>query len=195
MPIREIELHCCDWDDTLAKVYAESLILPSVRPYYREDGGKAPWGLDLRMPLSKGCYLRPVCELLSEVLIGQGSNQVVGFGYGSFILIGGVLLMNKRFRGGLLRPARKPYGFRKILEGSVTREHPVTIIDDLLGSGRTTLAARRQLERIGFKVAGVLTVFRLGWKGGKAELEGQGVRVDCLATLHDRRNSDPKPSP
>jgi orotate phosphoribosyltransferase len=195
MPTHEIELHFPDWEDILPKVYSEALVLPSVRPYYREGGGQARWGLDLRMPLSKEWYLRAVCELLSEVLTGQGASQVVGFGYGSFILVGGVLLMNKGFRAGLLRPERKPYGFRKILEGSVTRQHAVTIIDDLLGSGRTTLAACRQLEGIGFKVSGVLTVFRLGWKGGKAELEAHGVRVNCLATLHDRRRSDSKPSP
>jgi orotate phosphoribosyltransferase len=86
----------------------------------------------------------------------------------------------------LIREARKPYGFHRIVEGGLNTERPVFIVDDILSSGKSALRAAVLLREEGFRAVGVLTVFRYGWKEGLERLQDAHLVAESLATLQRR---------
>jgi orotate phosphoribosyltransferase len=158
----------------------------SFRPLPPSTGNAARaagWSVDMRLPLSKGSLLGPVVMELISVLERHNICQIAGAGFGAFFLIGGILAEADYICGGLIRPSRKDYGFRRYIEGDLDRARPIFIIDDVLSSGSTALNAAAMLHKEGFQPAGVLTVLRLGWQGGDYRLRQAGLDSKCLATL------------
>ena len=158
----------------------------SFRPLPPNTGNAAcaaGWSVDMRLPLSKGGLLGPVVMELISVLERHKICQIAGAGFGAFFLIGGILAEADYICGGLIRPSRKHYGFRRYIEGDLDRARPIFIIDDVLSSGSTALNAASTLRNEGFQAAGVLTLLRLGWRGGDHKLRQAGLDTECLATL------------
>ena len=78
----------------------------------------------------------------------------------------------------------KPQGFRQIIEGSLTPDRPVFLVDDVLSSGRSAAAAMTLLRQHGFPIAGLAVVFRYGWRSGRERLKDYGVSIHALAALY-----------
>jgi orotate phosphoribosyltransferase len=174
--------------ESVKQIY-EASFFPSPQMEATGDSEEGPgrWAVDLRVPLAKGRLLRLVAKEMAAVLAHHSVNQIAGAGYGAFLLIGGVLISGAGINGGLIRESRKPYGFRRIVEGGLNAERPVFIVDDILSSGRSALRAAILLRDEGFRPVGVLTVFRYGWKKGLERLQDAHLVVESLATLHHRR--------
>jgi len=144
------------------------------------------WAVDLRVPLAKGRLLRLVAKEMAAVLAHRSVDQIVGAGYGAFLLVGGILTYGADLSGGLIRESRKSYGFSRIVEGGLDAERPVFIVDDILSSGKSALRAAVLLREEGFRAVGVLTVFRYGWKEGLERLQDAHLVAESLATLQRR---------
>lgn len=178
-----MECHAAGLESVLKKVRAQGYFPASRRPSFYSDGAPSPWSYDLRVPLSRSEYLEPICSHMIEVLARRGVRQVAGKGYGSFLLIGGIVAGGEDFRAGLVRGARKSYGFRRRVEGDLARGRPVYIVDDILSTGRSVAGVARALLGEGFRPAGVITVFRFGWEDAAARLKKYDLEAECLATL------------
>jgi|GEM_PF-4390535 len=148
---------------TLRRIARLGFIPRSEREYVRASGRVSPWAMDLRIPLSRSELLRPVAAEMARLLAERGVRQVAGYGYGSFFLIS-ALLSAGELTGGLVRPERKAYGYRKLIEGSLDPARPVWLVDDLLSGGHTAAAAVAALRSEGFNPTGLLVMFRFGWK-------------------------------
>ncbi len=148
------------------------------------------WLLDTRMPMLSGTVMPEVGRVLGERLRAKGIDQVVGFGFGAYALVSAVVANpgNPPFMGGFVREQRKPHGRRRLVEGPLTRDKPVVLLDDILNSGRSAWKAVELLRQDGFQVAGLMTLFNFTWSGGKPRLEQQGLWVDSLLDLNLREN-------
>ena len=146
--------------------------------------GAADWAVDMRLPLSKGWLLKSIATEIISVLETHKISQIAGAGFGAFFLIGSILAEAKCFRGGLIRPSRKDYGFRKYIEGDLERTRPIFIVDDVLSSGTSALNAAQTLGKEGFLPVGVVTILRFGWQAGDCKLRQAGFDVHCIATLY-----------
>lgn len=148
------------------------------------------WLLDTRIPMLSGTVMPEVGRVLSERLRAKGIDQAVGFGFGAYALVSAVVATqsNPPFMGGFVREQRKPHGRRRLVEGPLTRERPVVLLDDILNSGRSAWKAVELLRQDGFQVAGLMTLFNFTWSGGKQRLEQQGLWVDSLLDLNLREN-------
>lgn len=148
------------------------------------------WLLDTRMPMLSGSVMPEVGRVLGERLRAKGIDQVVGFGFGAYALVSAVVASesNPPFMGGFVREKRKPHGRRRLVEGPLTRERPVVLLDDILNSGRSAWKAVELLREDGFRVEGMMTLFNFTWSGGKTRLEQQGLWVDSLLDLNLREN-------
>ena len=178
-----LECHAAAIESTLSAVRRQSYFPASKRESFYTDGAVSPWSYDMRVPLSKSEYLKPICSQIIEILQRRGIRQVAGKGYGSFLLIGGIVAGGENFRAGLVRGARKSYGFRRRVEGDLSRSQPVYIVDDILSTGRSVASVAGALLREGFRPAGVVTVFRFGWEDAGARLGKYNIEAECLATL------------
>jgi adenine phosphoribosyltransferase len=65
-------------------------------------------------------------------------------------------------------------------EGAVTAGHCVVLVDDLLATGGTILAAARLMQSVGAEVAAALFVIDLPDLGGSQRLEAAGLMCETL---------------
>jgi len=185
-----LEVHVPRLRDVLTRTYDMAIFESFEREFRRPArGGEgqpriSPWGLDLRIPLSRAELLTPIASELADGLAAIGVTQVVGAGFGAYALVGAVLASSTTMTGALLREKTKGYGYGAVVEGALSTERPVALLDDLLSTGGTALAVRRLLHEHGFTVTEVHTVFALGFRPGVAALGAAGIGHRCLATLH-----------
>lgn len=186
--MHRIESSRPELQDVLAALYQASFVSDPLAPHYRPDGTTDTWALDLRLGLSQHALLAPIASQMGQLVTAAGVNQIVGSGYGSAFLLGGILAVTPNFRGGILRDAAKPHGFRKLLEGSLTTDRPVFFVDDVLSSGRSAAESLSLLQQQGFTVAGLATVFRYGWRNSEERLKEYQIPLHSLATLYPQES-------
>lgn len=164
-------------------------------------GNPIGWLLDTRSPMLSGDTYSRVGKVLARRLRGRGLDQVAGYGFGSYALVCSVLGAggsqndtdgSGNFRGGFVRAERKQHGRRRLVEGPLDRNRPVVLLDDILNSGRSALHGKQLLERDGFQVVGVMTLFAFTWSGGRERLESHGIWVDSVLDLNLRDAGGPE---
>lgn len=79
--------------------------------------------------------------------------------------------------------ARKPL---MLPAAAVKPGQKVIIVDDILASGRTTLAIAKAVEQQGGEVAGIVTLVELTQRRGRMMLEGRGYAVRSVLRYGDR---------
>ncbi len=168
----------------LTALYDASFVPGTAQPHYRPDGTPDAWALDLRRGLSQHSLLHPIAHKLGRVIRAAGVSQIAGSGYGSAFLLGGILAASPDFRAGILRDAHKPHGFRRLIEGSLTPDRPVFLVDDVLSSGHSAAEAITVLQQHSYTVAGIAVVFRYGWRNSEERLKEYQVLIHSLATLY-----------
>lgn len=149
------------------------------------------WLLDTRIPMLQGRIFREVGDVLAERLRSKGIEQIAGYGFGAYSLVCSVLSATGEpsFNGGFIRDQRKTHGRRRLVEGPLVRNKPVVLLDDILNSGRSAVRAIGLLQRDGFEVAGLTTLFNFTWSGGRTRVEAEGLWVDSLLDLNLRDNA------
>jgi orotate phosphoribosyltransferase len=137
------------------------------------------------MPMLDGRMFREVGAVLAERLATKGIRQVAGRGFGSYALVGAILAASgfNSFRGAFVRDQRKRYGRKRLVEGPVTTDEPIVVVDDILNSGRSALRTVALLRQDGFHAEGVLSLFNFTWSEGRRLLESDGLWVDSLLDL------------
>ena len=87
-------------------------------------------------------------------------------------------------RGFMVRKEAKQHGMGKQVEGPVQSSMSCVIVEDVVTTGGSAIAAIEAVERAGLRVLGVMAVLdRLD--GGQAALETRGYRLHSLLTLAD----------
>jgi len=179
-----IQVHVPALESVLVTAYDLAIFETFERTYRRRNPSRSStWALDLRKSLCRGDVLGPIAAELAGGLERAGIDQIAGSGFGAFPLVGAVLGCAPSLMGGFVRPADKGYGFGERVEGALDPSRPVALLDDLLGSGRSALAAVGILGDAGIVVTEVHTVFSFGFRTGAAALGQAGIAHRCLATL------------
>jgi len=175
----------------LGRQLYDMALVRSEQEHLTDPRGKPiGWLLDTRIPMLSGVVMPEVGRVLGERLRAKGIDQVAGFGFGAYALVSAVVATASTppFMGGFVREQRKAHGRRRLVEGPLQRGKPVVLLDDILNSGRSAWKAVELLRQDGFEVAGLMTLFRFTWSGGKESLEKRGVWVDSLLDLNLREN-------
>ena len=170
------------------RLYEEALVRSDEEDITDPRGQPIGWLLDTRIPMLSGHLMPEVGYVLGQRLRDKNIDQLVGFGFGSYALVASVVATasNPPFMGGFIRDERKPHGRKRLVEGPVSRDKPVVLIDDILNSGRSALKAISILQQDGFQVVGMMCLFNFAWSGGRARLEEHGFWVDSLLDLNLR---------
>ncbi len=173
------------------RLYEMSLVRRDKEMITDPRGQPIGWLLDTRIPMLDADIFQEVGAVLGERLKSKGIEQVAGYGFGAYSLVCAVLSASgtPAFRGGFIRDQRKTHGRRRLVEGPLDRTKPVVLLDDILNSGRSAVRAIGLLQRDGFEVAGLTTLFNFTWSGGRTRVETEGLWVDSLLDLNLRDNA------
>ena len=143
---------------------------------------------DITPILADGELFRASIEWLAGLHVGEKIDAVVGIDARGFIFAGavahrlGVGFVPVRKKGKLPFKTQSvaydlEYG-RGELEIHVDAIRPggnAVIVDDLLATGGTSLAATRLIEKIGGRVIGIDFMIELGFLNGRKKLDGYNI--------------------
>ena len=188
-----VSINLPDSSDSLIRVMSES---PQARflcefarrcfftgRFVTKGRGQNKWILDCRVGLGQGDYAQTLAREIVLQAKARGTLQFAGTGFGSYLLLGAILGVEKQARVGLLRSNRKSFGRQNLIEGALNTNQPVCVVDDVLNSGRTAGQAVEVLRQEGFDVNHYLCLFRFDWGGGIESLAKDGVECSWLATV------------
>jgi orotate phosphoribosyltransferase len=107
-----------------------------------------------------------------------GADPIVG----ALITLAG--LRGLPLKGFLVRKEAKGHGTQKYIEGPVQPGDTAVIVEDVVTTGGSSLAAIERAEAVGLRVVGVVAIVdRL--QGGAAEFEQRGYPFRSLLTIRD----------
>jgi orotate phosphoribosyltransferase len=84
-----------------------------------------------------------------------------------------------------VRPQPKAHGLGNQIEGVVHAGQSVLVIEDLISTGGSSLAAVEALRQTNAQVVGLLSVFTYGFATARERMAAAGVRSRSLASLDD----------
>jgi orotate phosphoribosyltransferase len=173
--------------------YVDTTTVPFIE---KPHAKKASWALDMRAALSRSDILRPVAEaIVTHVLQPRGCHQIVGYGYGSFPLLGAIAAAGTGVKLGMLRPVAKADGFGRLLEGSLDTGSPVVVVDDLINSGKKVRRTVETMSRAGYEITAATCLFQFGWGKAQRLPRQMGLDIVPLATLRERSRDSGSSSP
>lgn len=152
------------------------------------SGKKSSYYLDCRKVTldSQGANLiaHGMLELLGDAL----PNAVGGMAIGADPITAAIITVagaqGRPLRGFIVRKETKQHGTGKDVEGPVNPGDSCVIVEDVVTTGGSSLAAMEKVEAFGMKVVGVLAIIdRL--EGGAEAFAAKGYRLQTLLTIRD----------
>ena len=138
------------------------------------SGIKSDYYIDLK-EISKDISLFScIVNQLSELV---DTDSILGMESGSISLATGIAMQNQ-IGFGFIRKQIKDYATKKLVEGNVKGN--ITLIDDVLTTGKTILSALESL--VNYNITDVVVVAERG-KVGRNALEAKGIKVKSLFKL------------
>jgi orotate phosphoribosyltransferase len=80
-----------------------------------------------------------------------------------------------------VRSAPKGHGLENLIEGEYTAGQKVVVIEDLISTGGSSLAAARALQAAGLDVLGMVAIFTYGFDAAVANFAAAGIALDTLS--------------
>jgi orotate phosphoribosyltransferase/AMMECR1 domain-containing protein len=157
-----------------------------TQPVLSRDGSSARWMLD-----SLSVTLTPHGgELAARCLLGLlqqfEGRQLATYGLTGVPLLQGCILHGKgRYRGALVRKARKAHGSLKLIEGQLDKSEPVVIVDDSVSSGHSMWECADRLEEAGYQVEGGVCLVRFCYERGTAKMLERGYQMAAVFDIYE----------
>ncbi len=80
-----------------------------------------------------------------------------------------------------VRSAAKGHGLENLIEGEYAAGQKVVVIEDLISTGGSSLAAVEALRSAGLDVMGMVAIFTYAFQTAEANFEAAGVALDTLS--------------
>ena len=162
---------------------SKAIIFEPTNPFIWASGWKSPIYCDNRITLSRPeirDFIRTqFCNLISQYF--PGTEIIAGVATGA--IAHGVLVADKmKLPFIYVRPSAKKHGRQNLIEGEAIPGKKVTVIEDLISTGGSSLNALTALRKAGLDVLGMAAIFSYGFKIAENNFEAH----DCsLHTLTD----------
>ena len=152
------------------------------------SGKKASFYLDCRKVTLDSQGAVQVAHGMLELLGEPWPNAVGGMAIGADPITAAIITIagtqGKSLRGFIVRKEAKQHGTGKDVEGPVEPGQSCVIVEDVVTTGGSSLAAIEKVEAFGMKVLGVLAIIdRL--EGGAAAFAAKGYKLQTLLTIRD----------
>jgi orotate phosphoribosyltransferase len=174
-------------DTETAKQVAKSLlqikaiILNPSDPFVWASGWKSPIYCDNRITLSHTEVRTFIRQHLVEGILSKYGKPDAIAGVATGAIAHGVLVAQEL---GLpfvyVRASAKEHGRQNLIEGKIESGQSVVVIEDLISSGKSSLAAVKTLEDGGFKVNGMGAIFSYGFEEAEQNLKNANCELFTL---------------
>lgn len=171
-----------------AKKTAELLLqikaikLSPEEPYTWASGWKSPIYCDNRVSLSYPAvrvYLKEQMAKIVEDEFGK-PDVIAGVATGA-IAIGVLVAQELGVPFVYVRPEPKKHGRKNQIEGVLESGQNVVVIEDLISTGKSSLAAVEALKEAGATVKGMVAIFSYGFEVAAQNFKDQNVNLSTLS--------------
>jgi len=178
-----------------ASVYDKSALMELVRTralkfgdFTLASGKKASYYLDGKQVTLDSFGARLIAEGILDLLGPNLPAAVGGMAIGADPITAAVITMagvrGLPLKGFLVRKEAKGHGTQRFIEGPVASGDRVTIVEDVVTTGGSSLQAIERAEAFGLKVEQVIAIIdRL--EGGEAAFSARGYTLRGLLTIRD----------
>ena len=152
------------------------------------SGKKAPYYLDCRKVTLDARGANLVAEGILELLGDDVPDAVGGMAIGADPITAAVITVagqrGKQLKGFIVRKESKAHGKGREVEGPVSPGDSAVIVEDVVTTGGSSLAAIEKAEAFGLKITGVIAIIdRL--EGGAEAFAARGIPLRTLLTVRD----------
>ncbi len=173
---------------SISRDIAESLLrieavkLSPENPFTWASGWKSPIYCDNRKTLSFPKVRKQICNSFVEIIKQKFPKVEVIAGVATGAIAHGVLVaeqLNKPFI--YVRSEAKSHGLTNKIEGNFKRGDKVVVIEDLISTGGSSLAAVEALREAGVEVLGMMAIFTYSFPQAEENFNKKNCKVLTLS--------------
>lgn len=171
-------------DKKLAKSLMDikAVLLRPQEPFTWASGWHSPIYCDNRRILSHPELRAQVAQWLAEKAMELYPEAEVVAGVATGAIAHGVLAADRMQKPFVyVRPKPKDHGTGSQIEGELAPGKKVVVIEDLISTGMSSLAAVKALRDAGAQVLGMVAIFTYGFDLAAQRFEEDKVRLDTLS--------------
>ena len=172
----------------LAKEVASDLLeigaikLNPNKPFTWASGWKSPIYCDNRRSLSFPAVRSKIKKALSLVISNSFSGIDAIAGVATAGIPQGVLVADELGLPFLyVRSKSKRYGLQNMIEGKLEKGQKIVLIEDLVSTGRSSLAAADALRKAEANIVGMTAIFTYGFPLAEENFESKNVELIVLS--------------
>jgi orotate phosphoribosyltransferase len=152
------------------------------------SGKKSKYYLDCRKVTLDSAGANQIADGMLELMGEELPDAVGGMAIGADPITGAIITVAGRsgrsLKGFIVRKEAKQHGTGRDVEGPVQPGETAIVVEDVVTTGGSSLAAIEKAEAFGLKVRGVLAIIdRL--EGGRETLAARGYGLQTLLTIRD----------
>lgn len=171
-------------DKKLAKALMDikAVLLRPQEPFTWASGWHSPIYCDNRRILSHPEFRAQVAQWLADKAMELYPEAEVVAGVATGAIAHGVLAADRMQKPFVyVRPKPKDHGTGSQIEGELAPGKKVVVIEDLISTGMSSLAAVKALRDAGAQVLGMVAIFTYGFDLAAQSFEEDKVRLDTLS--------------
>ena len=174
--------------EAIEKAVAKSLLdikavmLRPETPFTWASGWKSPIYCDNRKVLSYPEIRENICRWMADIIMKRYPEVEVIAGVATGAIAHGYLgapLLGKPFC--YVRPKPKDHGTGSQIEGLLESGAKVVIVEDLISTGMSSLAAKNALVNAGADVLGMVAIFSYNFNQARKAFEDSNVELTTLS--------------
>ena len=159
----------------------KAIILQPSNPFTWASGWKSPIYCDNRKTLSfpniRTHIRMKICEIIKEKY--PHVNVIAGVATGG-IAIGCLIAEELGLPFVYVRSSNKEHGKKNLIEGYYDSGQSVVVIEDLISSGKSSLAAVKALEKEGLNIKGLISIFTYSFDEADKNFKKQNCEKTSL---------------
>lgn len=160
---------------------SKAIKLSPSTPFTWASGWKSPIYCDNRKTLAFSDIRTLICNRFVELIQKQFRDAEVIAGVATGAIAQGALVADRmELPFAYVRSAPKSHGLENLIEGQVSAGQKVVVVEDLISTGGSSLAAVDALRKAGCEVLGMVAIFTYGFPAAEKRFSEAGCRLFTL---------------
>tara|TARA_B100001027_G_scaffold16362_1_gene9821 strand:+ start:2286 stop:2933 length:648 start_codon:yes stop_codon:yes gene_type:complete len=155
-------------------------------PFIWASGWKSPIYCDNRILLSDPKSRNIIANYFSEIIKNKYNDAQVIAGVATGAIGIGILVAQKLNLPFIyVRPEAKKHGRKNQIEGKISENQKIVVIEDLISTGKSSLDAVKALRESNLEVMGMVAIFTYGFNKSIENFEKNKVDLDTLSDYNE----------
>ena len=155
-------------------------------PFIWTSGWKSPIYCDNRILLSDPTSRNIIANYFSEIIKSKYKDVQVIAGVATGAIGIGILVAQKLNLPFIyVRPEAKKHGRKNQIEGKISENQKIVVIEDLISTGKSSLNAVKALRESNLEVMGMVAIFTYGFNKSIENFEKDKVNLITLSDYNE----------